>query len=286
MEIGIIGAGIIGRKLAEALLRSGHAVTVYSRTASKAQPVKAAGARVVDQPQEVMAGTQGVILALSDKKAIDDVLSRIKMTEKRQTVIQMGTISPQESRGLADFVTAAGGEYVECPILGSRREIEEKKLIMLFAGPRDALSRWSDVLTAFGPAPRYVGDVGQAAALKLALNNLIAVHAAGFALSLGIIEREGIDRDLFMDILRGSSLYAAMYDKKLPNWTQRRFNDPNFPTKHLRKDVELIAEHARKIGLNASVLDSIRDILDQTIAKGWGDSDYSSLIDVIHPADT
>ncbi|MBZ0165555.1 MAG: NAD-binding protein, partial [Candidatus Omnitrophica bacterium] len=122
-----------------------------------------------------------------------------------------------------------------------------------------------------------------AAALKLALNQLIAVHAAGFSLSLGIVERNDIDRQLFMEILRESSLYTSMYDKKLHNWVERDFSNPNFPTKHLQKDVRLISEHASEAGLNTGVLEAIRTIIDQSVERGCGDMDYSSIINVIHP---
>ena len=283
MTIAVIGTGIIGRKMAEALVRAGHDVIAYNRTATKAGALAESGVRVVPTPDEAVSGAEGVILTLSDKKAIDEVLTRITMTWKHKTCLQMGTISPSESIAVAQRIAAGGGAYAECPILGSRREIEQKSLILLFGGDRDLYTRWSDMLSAFGPAPRYVGVVGQAAALKLALNNLIAVHAAGFALSLGIVERNGLDREMFMEVLRESALYAPMYDKKLPNWTGRTFADPNFPAKHLHKDVELIAAHAREVGLETAVLDSIRGLLDQTIAKGWGDLDYSALINVIHP---
>ncbi len=285
MTIAVIGTGIIGAKLAEALLRAAHNVIIYNRTMDKTKGLVESGAVAVSSPRDAVSAAQGIILALSDKKAVDDVLSGIKMTWKDKAFIQMGTISPAESIALGRDIEAAGGEYMECPVLGSRREIEEERLLMLFGGSGESYTRWRDMLTAFGPEPRFIGGIGQAAALKLALNNLIAVHAAGFSLSLGIVERGGIDRDQFMEILRQSSLYAPMYDKKWRNWTAREFADPNFPTRHLQKDVRLIAEHAGEMGLNTRVPEAILAILDQAVAEGWGELDYSSLINVVHPVE-
>ena len=283
MQTAVLGTGIIGQKLTQALLRGGHDVAVYNRTAHKAEGLQKLGATVADSVEQAVRSAECILLALSDKKAVDDVLTGIKMTLNQKTFVQMGTILPQESISLARRIGEAGGEYCECPILGSRREIDERKLILLFGGSRRVLESTRSVLACFGAEPHFIGDVGQAAAMKLALNNLIAIHAAGFSFSLGIVERNGIDSEQFMTILRQSSLYAPMYDKKLANWRSRNFDNPNFPAKHLRKDTELILRHGHEIGLNTQVLDAIRDVLDQTLARGEGDMDYSALINVIHP---
>lgn len=283
MRTAVLGAGIIGQKLVQALLRAGHDVAVYNRTSGKTADLQSLGAVATATADEAIGSAECVLLALSDKKAVDDVLTGIKMTWNHKTFVQMGTILPPESVDLSGLVCEAGGEYCECPILGSRREIDEGRLILLFGGSRQLLQRLKNLLSCFGPEPYHVGDVGRAAAMKLALNNLIAFHAVAFSLSLGIVQRNAIDVDQFMDILRRSALHAPMYDKKLTNWLTRDFSNPNFPAKHLRKDTDLISRHGREIGINTQVLDAIRDVLDQTIAEGCGDLDYSSLINVIHP---
>ena len=86
-----------------------------------------------------------------------------------------------------------------------------------------------------------------------------------------------------MDIVRQSSLYAPMYDKKLPLWLKRRYENPNFSTQHLLKDVNLIIREAQNKRVSADVIRSIRKVLLKAIGQGYGHKDYSSIFNIINP---
>ena len=134
-----------------------------------------------------------------------------------------------------------------------------------------------------GETPRYIGRTGQAATIKLALNQLIAGLTATFSLSLALIEENGIDVDQFMQILRESALYAPTFDKKLDRMRNRDFSDPNFPTKHLAKDTRLFLEVGEQLRLDTSALEGISRLLDKTIAMGLENTDYSAIYAAISP---
>ena len=122
-----------------------------------------------------------------------------------------------------------------------------------------------------------MGPVGTAAATKLALNQLIAALTAGFALSLGFVQRQGVDEDKFMELLRDSALYAPTFDKKLNRMQEGNFADPNFPLKHLLKDINLFLSEAKAEGLEASSLAGVRQVVEKAKDAGLADEDYSSL---------
>jgi len=138
-------------------------------------------------------------------------------------------------------------------------------------------------LSIFGPDPIHVGDIGKAAAMKLALNQLIASLTASFSLSLGLVLKHGIDVQQFMGIVRESALYAPTYDKKLKRYLAHDYRNPNFPTKHLKKDVDLIIGEAQKCNLQADALQGVQSIIQQALKKGYNDTDYSSLFEAIAP---
>jgi len=282
MVIAVIGTGIIGTKIAERLLNNHYTVYVYNRTIEKMNELKIKGAAVGTNVNSIISKADCLILTLSDKKTIDEVLCQNQFNFKNKIILQMGTISPAESVDLHKFINAAGGKYLECPILGSRMEIEQKKLIIMVGGLRAHYNKLQPFLSQFGSDHYYVGKVGRAAALKLALNHLIASHVAGFSLSLGIVEKNKIDPKIFMSILNKSSLFAPMFDKKLKNWTARNYSNPNFPTKHLLKDVRLIAEHAESIGLNTMVVRAIESLIQESVDRGLADLDYSSIFNTIN----
>ena len=122
-----------------------------------------------------------------------------------------------------------------------------------------------------------------AASLKLALNQLIAAEISAFALSLGLVQRAGVPVDTFMAILKESVLFAPTFEKKLPRLLTRDYQHPNFSTRHILKDVDLFLKAATGYSLTTSSLEGIKPVLEQTIAQGLGDSDYSALFEVVNP---
>jgi 3-hydroxyisobutyrate dehydrogenase len=287
MRVAIVGIGLLGRAVAERLHNSGHAVTVYNRTVSKTDPLRAYGITVAAIADDAVATTDCALLFLTDAAAIRSVLfpSTVPVDLRGRTIIQMGTISPDESRALQRSVSDGGGDYFEAPVLGSLAEAKAGTLIIMGGGTADQLRRWEPVFSSLTPALSLIGPVGQAAGLKLALNQLIAAELSAFALSLGFIQRAGISVDQFMAILKSSALFAPAFEKKLPRLLTRQYDKPNFPTSHLLKDVNLFAEEARLQGLNVAGLAGVRALLEQAIQEGHRDEDYSALFESIRPRD-
>jgi len=141
------------------------------------------------------------------------------------------------------------------------------------------------LLKNFGSEPLHIGEIGAAAAVKLALNQLIASLTSTFALSLGFVQNQGVEVEKFMQILRQSALYAPTFDKKLQRMLDRNYENPNFPTKHLLKDTNLFLTEAKSEGLNVSSLEGIRQILEIAQNMGLADDDYSALFSAINPKD-
>ena len=285
MHLAVLGTGLMGAPLAERLLDAGHAVTVYNRTRRKAEALRDAGATVAATPAEALDSAECALLMLADAAAIRTTLFEDGTAEqlRGRTLVQMGTIAPEESRQLQTQVEAAGGEYLEAPVLGSIAEVRAGTLLVMVGASPAQYERWLPVLRCLGPEPVRVGPVGHAAALKLALNQLIASLNAAFALSVGLAERSGVAVEDFMAVLRPSVLYAPTFDRKLPRMQARNYADPNFPVKHMLKDVRLVFDTARRLGLATTALDGVRRVLEDTVAAGLGDADYCALSEIVNP---
>ena len=284
MRVTVVGTGLLGRAVAERLHQSGRSVTVYNRTRSKAEPLRKLGLTIAGSCEEAVEAAGAVILLLADAPAIRSVLlSKDGPDLTGRIVIQMATIAPAESRSIGEAIAAAGGEYCETPVLGSVTEARLGALLLLFGGTSELFERLGELFRPLTKDPVYVGPVGQAAALKLALNQLIAAEIAAFSLSLGLVRQENIDVTLFMKILRESALYAPAYDKKLSRLLKRDYHNPNFSTRHLLKDVRLILDEAKTSGLLASGLAGLVPLLSRAIDQGLGDLDYSALYEAVDP---
>jgi len=286
-RIAFLGTGLMGRPMAARLLAAGYPVTAWNRTLDKARGLEEHGATVAPDPAAALRDAEGVVLMLADAPAIRDTLltgGAAGLLDSR-TVIQMGTIAPSESRELGAAVTGRGGSYLEAPVLGSIAEASAGRLVVMVAAPPPLFERWLPLLRQLGPEPRLVGPIGQAAALKLALNQLIATITTAYATGLGLVRRSGVDLALWADVVRASALYAPTFDKKLRRMIDRDFEPANFPARLLLKDLRLVTAEAARLGLCAPFLDGLVEILERTVDAGLGEADYSSLAAAVEPPD-
>lgn len=286
MNVGFVGTGLMGLPMAHRVLAANFSLMAYNRTPEKLEALRTAGAAIAQTPGELVHKVDCIILMLTNAPAIHSTIlsadSRAGLAGK--TVIQMGTIAPAESQEIEQQIGAAGGHYLEAPVLGSIPEAQAGTLLVMVGATPEQFQQWQPLLRCFGPEPRLIGPVGTAAAIKLALNQLIGSLTAAFATSLGFVEQQGADVEVFMAILRASALYAPTFDKKLQRMRDRNFANPNFPTKHLLKDVDLFLQAAATLALDAAMPTAVQSILTHALQQGLADTDYSSLYAAIAPA--
>lgn len=284
MNIGFLGTGLMGAPMAKRLQASGHQVYGWNRSLEKLDPLQVEGIKPTGTPVAAIQNSQLIILMLTDAAAIHATLLSPTATAHLtgRTVLQMSTISPQESKAIAQAVEAAGGSYFEAPVLGSIPEAKAGTLILMVGGTPEQFHQWHTVLRCFGPEPQLMGPVGAGSGVKLAMNQLIGTLTTAFSMSLGLVEQEAIDVEKFMTIVRQSALYAPTFDKKLRRMCDRNFANPNFPTKHLLKDMNLFVQAAETV--NADVAASVAQMVQKAVEQGLADQDYSAVFAAVNQA--
>jgi 3-hydroxyisobutyrate dehydrogenase len=297
VDIGIIGIGLMGHAFVGRFLSQGFTVRVFNRSRDNIKDLGDTDVIVCATAEELISLSDTIILMVSDAAAINDLLRLDKQEPdiqvdnisasqeylKGKTILQMATISPRQSKEIGDAIISCGGHYLEAPVLGSIPEAKAGTLIIMAGGSKDLFEQVLPTLQVLANKPRYIGETGSAAALKLAMNQLIAALTAGFSLSLGYAIKNGVDADVFMDTVRESALYAKTYDKKLEKYLQRDFGTANFSTRHLLKDIRLFIDDAKAAGLNTDALEGIERITSMSVENGMGLMDYSSIYQVICP---
>ncbi|MBS3028194.1 MAG: NAD(P)-dependent oxidoreductase [Dolichospermum sp. DET50] len=283
MKVAFLGTGLMGLPMAQRLLAADIELIAYNRTPEKLEPLRAAGAQIVTKPREAIRSADCIVLMLSNAAAIYHVLltDTSSHTLSGRSIIQMGTINPLESQEIRDTVVAAGGEYIEAPVLGSIPEAQTGNLIVMVGGEEEQYQRHLKLLQNFGKDPVYIGPVGSASNLTLALNQLIASLTTSFALSLAFIQLQGIDVDLFMQVLRQSKLYAPTFDQNLRRMLDGNYTNANLPTKQLIKEIDLFISEAKSLGLNLNSIEGVRQILHATMKMSYPEDDYSSVFPAI-----
>lgn len=285
MRIAVVGIGLMGRAIAERLHACGHTVIAYNRTLDKTQPLTALGIAVASTAAQAVSTAEVVLLVLSDASAIRAVLAMEGLSDSAagKLVVQMGTIAPVESLAIERAVRTSGGDYVEAPVLGSLAEARGGTLLAMVGGTREQFEQMTPWLRHLSAEPLLVGPVGQAAALKLALNQLIASHIASFSLSVAYLRQAGVSVDAFRQILAKSALAPPMFEKKFPRLASRDYTNPNFSVRMLLKDVRLIETAAAEAAVDTRALQSIAALLERTLALGRGDEDYAALYEAVAP---
>ena len=278
MEITLVGSGLLGTAIGERLLARGYRLHVWNRRQERAQALVAAGAQLASSPAEAVAAGELVITVLSDGPITAEVLLNQAGTAlPGRLVLQVATIAPAESRDLAIALQQRSARYLETPVLGSRPEALAGCLQVMVGGDLADLDRARPVLMALGGEPRHLGPVGAALHTKLALNQLIASLTHSFSLALHVVQQAGVEVETFMAILRESALYAPTFDKKLAKELADDYSNPNFPTAHLRKDLQLFLTAAAALQLETKGLRGLAELLQGATAAGLDELDYSSL---------
>src|SRR3954454_22083853 len=168
MRVAFIGTGLMGRPMAERVLAAGHELIAYNRTREKAEPLARKGARIAASAREAIEAGECAVFMVRDGSVVRELLSDRGFIPSLggRTLIQMSTIAPAESVKLMEDVRGAAGDYLEAPVLGSVPQAQEGGLLVMMGGNAEQFEHWGELLRCFGPEPRLVGQVGQAATLK------------------------------------------------------------------------------------------------------------------------
>jgi 3-hydroxyisobutyrate dehydrogenase len=275
-RIALLGTGLLGASIGHRLLEEGHSLKVWNRTPEKCQALLEAGGQAISSLSDGASDCDTVISVLRDGPASAAVLQQLGELEG-SCVMGMGTMAIAESQALEQQIKAQHGTYLEAPVLGSRPEALKGSLLVMAGGSAELFERQRPILETLSAVPRLMGPVGSGMASKLALNQLIASLTHGFSLALRLVQAQGVGVEEFMEVLRPSAVYAPTYDKKLERMLDQSYDNPNFSTALLRKDLGLFLQASQQAGLDASGLQGILELLQQAQGDAIDGLDYCAL---------
>ncbi|MCE0763426.1 NAD(P)-dependent oxidoreductase [Pseudonocardia kujensis] len=284
-RLGFLGLGGMGRPMALRLLGAGHELVVWNRTAARAAPVVAAGARLAATPAELLAAAEVVVVMLADEAAVDTVLARdtpaFAGLVRGRTVVHTGTVSAGWSKGLEADVRAAGGRYVEAPVSGSRTPAEEGALVGMLAGDPDDVARVRPLLAPLCARIVDCGPVPSALRMKFAVNTVLITLVAGLAEAWRLATAHGLDPQLFTEVLDAGPMASPVSRSKLGKLrtgdltAQAAIDD-------VLKNCRLVRESAREVGSPAPLMEACLQLFTRAADLGLGKED---MVAVLHALD-
>lgn len=282
MKIAFLGLGHMGTPMARHLLRAGHDVTVWNRTAEKSGPLKADGAKVAASPAEAAHNAEAAITMLADDYAVEaSVLHKdgvIQTLPKGAAHISMSTISVALSRKLADEHRKHGQQYITAPVFGRPEAAEAGKLFVAAAGPKDVVEHYRPVLEALGQKVFFIGEKPEMAnVVKISGNFLIASVIESLGEAVALARKYGIDPHQYVDFLTNTLFAAPVYKTYGRLIAEQKHDSGGFALRLGLKDVRLALSAAEAVDAPLPIASIIRDHMLAAIGHGMEKKDWSVL---------
>ena len=280
MRIAFLGLGIMGRPMASNLVKAGHEVTVWNRSAGK----DVEGAKTAASPADAARDAEVIWLCVADTKAVGSVLFGPQGVNESltdgQIIVDSSTISPTATRQFADRVSAKGVQYVDAPVTGSKIAAEGGTLIFIVGGEQSTIEKLKPLFSAIGKKIFRMGETGKGEAAKLAMNLQIAVIYEGFAEALTLATKLGVDAETMLPLIEASMVRSGVVDYKAPFVLKRDFS-ANFPLRLMRKDIRLALEAAKEARVKLPALETVEEIYEMATEDGHGDLDYAATLTLL-----
>jgi 3-hydroxyisobutyrate dehydrogenase-like beta-hydroxyacid dehydrogenase len=283
-NLGYVGLGVMGSRMAARLLDKGHTVTGYNRTKSKAQALLDRGMKWGDTPRAVAQGADVVFVMVTDSAALealadgpDGLLAGIG---PGKLIIDMSTVSPAVSRAVAARVRERGAEMLDSPVSGSVTTLEQGKLSMMVGGDRAAFDRAKPLLEDVGPKVTYVGGNGMAVSMKIACNLSLAVQMLAFSEGVLLAEKSGIDRKTAVEVLTNSVIASPMVQYRGP-MVLGLPEEAWFNVTMMQKDMNLALEMGRRLSVPLPTTAVTNEFLTAARGAGLAEKDFAALFHLL-----
>lgn len=287
MRIAFIGLGAMGTPMAHNLLKAGHTLTVYNRTVSRAEELRAAGATVAASPAEAGQGAEVIITMLTDANAVEATLfgpdGATQGAAPGTIVIDMSTVSPADSRRFAAQVEAQGLRWLDSPVSGSLGAARDAQLIALVGGAAETYAAARPVLAAMCKATHHIGPTGAGSTIKLAWNMMVGVQVLVLAEATHLAEAGGLDRATFLQLTAEGPVGSPIVKMKAPSLATEEFTSM-FALKLMKKDMGLAVQQGAAVGVPLPTAAAALQSYVAALSAGLGDLDFAAVFQVLHGA--
>src|SRR5579863_1012715 len=278
--VGLIGLGLMGHPMGANLLKAGHELTVWNRTASRGISLVGQGAKRAATPRDLAAASEVILTIVSDPPALESVLWGEKGVfaglKRGSVIIESSTVSPALEKRAALAAAALGAEFLEAPVTGGTWGAEKGELVFMAGGEASTLKRVEPVLGAMGKRWFHLGPIGAGQTVKLAMNLLLALEVEAFAEALALVTHAGIAGEKLFEVMQSSMGRSGLLDLKGAMMLKGEYK-PSFPLRLMHKDMSLALDLANQLGVPLPAAAAAREILSATKGTATEDVDFSAI---------
>jgi 3-hydroxyisobutyrate dehydrogenase len=279
-KIAILGTGRMGTAFAKRLIDVGHSVTIWNRTVKNMDAAIAVGATAAHSIQETTAADI-ILISLSNAEAVGDVSDKlIAAGILGKLVIDLSTLLPQETKDIGARVTAAGADFIDCPVGGTVAPALKGALLGMAGGTELAFERAKPILEQLCKRIELLGPIGTGAHMKLAVNLPLAVYWKTLAEALAMLDGSGIATDMAISMIADSSAGPTVLKnraKVVVDTIDGMDQLGTFDIAGLAKDIDLALKQAAISGHSMPLSEETQKSYQQALATDLGEFDGSSL---------
>jgi 3-hydroxyisobutyrate dehydrogenase-like beta-hydroxyacid dehydrogenase len=284
-KLGFLGLGAMGYPMARNLLRAGHEVALWSNTSDKARKLAAEEkGRFCNTPREVAENADYIFLCVGDTAMAKAVIlgsqGIIQGVRPGTVVADASTISPSESRQIGKALKAKGVDFLDAPCTGSTPGATGGTLTFMVGGEETVFEKTRPYFEPMGKRLYYCGGAGMGLQAKLTQNLILSNILMAFNEGMVLSTRGGIDPKLMLDILENSAAKSGLIAYKAPFVFRRDFT-PNFATKWMHKDIGLMLDSGKELGVPLLLTSLTHQLFQTAMAAGHADQDMCSTINVL-----
>jgi 3-hydroxyisobutyrate dehydrogenase len=283
-RIGFIGLGIMGRPMAQNLLKAGFQVTVYNRSKPPVDLLVSLGASSASSPRAVAERSDLVITMVTDSEAVKEVVlgqgGVIEGAHAGMVLVDMSTISPSVTRSVSSSLAAKGVAMLDAPVSGGDTGAREGTLTIMVGGPAAAFETSLPVLQAMGKKVVHMGATGAGQLTKLANQILVACNMVGVCECLNFAKKAGLDVGKVIDSLSAGAASSWSLVNLGPKVAKRDFA-PGFKVKLLQKDLRYVLSSAEDLDAPLPATALVHGLYKQLEDKGLGDVGTQALLTAI-----
>jgi 3-hydroxyisobutyrate dehydrogenase-like beta-hydroxyacid dehydrogenase len=280
-KVGLIGLGLMGKPMGMNLLKAGFPLTVWNRTASRADELVAAGAKLAQSPRELAANSEIVLSIVSDPPALEEVLwsqnGAMQGFQRGSTYIDSSTVSPTLARKVATACRERGVRFLDAPVTGGDWGAKKGELVFMVGGDAATLTDAEPVLRVLGKKWFHLGPNGAGQTIKLAMNLILALQVDALAEALALVTAAGLQGEKLVEVMQSSMARSGVLDIKSQNLLKGDYT-PSFPLRLMHKDMRLALELAQQTHVELPATEAAFKTYSTVKEAAKEDLDYSAVM--------
>jgi 3-hydroxyisobutyrate dehydrogenase len=281
-RVAVIGLGAMGGGMAHRLVTQGHAVSVFNRSAEKADEIVQAGARRASSPADAAREAAVVFVSVADGDALNAVLDgpdgALAGLARGTVLVNLSTIDPEQVRALAARAAAQDVAVLDAGVLGNAVHARSGELRVYVGGDADTVARVEPLLDDLGKQVRHLGALGAGMELKLALNLIMGLEMQALSEAVAYGVSRGLNRELVLEAISESGFSAPVMSFKARRMAARRYEAPDFRLSLMAKDLALVSDGAAREGVQLPLAESARRTHEAAVDAGLGELDCAAIL--------